>query len=198
MTLRASGTTSRCHHPRYRRSCPARTTRRNRRQVDRKVRHFRAAARTEAEGADRDTRAGRRLALWRVSSQSSASGWASGRRLNRSHVPNGVRCSELALHSVPAQSPQTTNAQCARGEEPKATEFDCGASSCWIDLVQAIRVLTNQRQAYETRHTPTAPRVPRVVRGGVRAGRVGGGRGTRRTRAPQGRSVGRGTPSRSP
>ena len=53
---------------------------------------------------------------------------------------NGVRCPELALHSVPAQSPQPTNARCARGEELKATEFDCGASSCWIDGVQAIRV----------------------------------------------------------
>ena len=142
------GTTSRCHHPRYRRSCSARPTRRNRRQVDRKVRHFRAAARTEAEGADRDTRAGRRLALWLVSSQSSASCWESGRRLNRSLARFGVRCSELALHSVPSQSPQSTNAQCARGEEPEATEFDCGASSCWIDWVQAIRVPHYQRQAY--------------------------------------------------
>jgi hypothetical protein len=50
-------------------------------------------------------------ALWQVSSQSSASCWGSGRRLNRSHAPNGVGCSDLALHSVPAQSPQTTNAQ---------------------------------------------------------------------------------------
>jgi hypothetical protein len=43
--------------------------------------------------------------------------------------PNGVRCSHLALHSVPAQSPQPTDARCARGEELKATEFDCGASA---------------------------------------------------------------------
>jgi hypothetical protein len=68
----------------------------------------------------------RRLALWRVSSQSSASGWASGRRLNRSHVPNGVTCSELALHSVLAHSPQPTNARCARGEEPKARSLTVG------------------------------------------------------------------------
>jgi hypothetical protein len=93
-------------------------------------------------------RAGRRLALWLVSSQSSASCSESGRRLNRSLARFGVRCSELALHSVPAQSPQTTNAQCARGEEPKATEFDCRASSCWIDWAQAIRVPHYQRQAY--------------------------------------------------
>ena len=159
---------------------------------------LRACRRGENISAKRRT-----LALWRVSSQSSASGWASGRRLNRSHVPNGVRCSELALHSVLAHSPQPTNARCARGEEPKARSFDCGASSRWIDWVQAIRVPQNyQRQAYaasecETRNPPTAPRVPRVVRGGVREDRRGGGRGARRTRTPHRRGVSRGSPSRS-
>ena len=43
-----------------------------------------------------------------------------------SHAPNGVRCSELALHSVLAQSPQPTNARCARGEEPKARSLTAG------------------------------------------------------------------------
>ena len=37
-----------------------------------------------------------------------------------------------------ARNPPTRS--CARGEEPKAVEFDCGASSCWIDRVEAIRV----------------------------------------------------------
>ena len=49
-----------------------------------------------------------------------------------------------------------------------------------------------------TRHPPTAPRVPRVVRGGVRSGRIGGRRRARRTRAPHRRGVSRGSPSRSP
>ncbi len=54
--------------------------------------------------------------------------------------PERRKMCPLALHSVPAQSPQTTNALCARGEEPKATEFDCGANSCLIDRAHAIRV----------------------------------------------------------
>jgi hypothetical protein len=40
--------------------------------------------------------------------------------LNRSHVPNDVRCSELAPHSGSGPSPQPTNARCARGEELRA------------------------------------------------------------------------------
>jgi hypothetical protein len=49
-----------------------------------------------------------------------------------------------------------------------------------------------------TRPPSTATRVPRVVRGGIREDRGGGNRGARRTRAPHGRSVSRGSPSRSP
>jgi hypothetical protein len=52
-----------------------------------------------------------------------------GERSRVGRSPNGVR-SDLALHSVPAQSPQPTNARRARGEELKATEFDCGATCC--------------------------------------------------------------------
>jgi hypothetical protein len=87
----------------------------------------------------------RTLALWRVSSQSSASGWASGRRLNRSHVQNGVRCSELALHSVLAHSPQPTNARCARGEEPKARSLTVGpalAGSIGCERSEFLRTIS--------------------------------------------------------
>ena len=41
----------------------------------------------------------------------------------------------------------------ASGILPKATEFDCRASSCWIDWVQAIRVPHYQRQAYAANGT---------------------------------------------
>ena len=132
------------------------------------------------------------------------SGWGSGSRLNRSLAPIGVRCSELALHSVPAQSPQTTNARCARGEEPKATEFDCGPALVGStgykrsEFLRTISVRLPPRAERETRHPPTAPRAPRLVRGGVREGRVGCRRRARRTRATHRRGVSRSTPSRSP
>jgi hypothetical protein len=82
----------------------------------------------------------RRLGVWRVSSQRSASGWGSGRRLSRSHAPNGVRCLDWpCIRSRPkARNPPTREAREARSL--RATEFDCGASSCWIDRLQAIRV----------------------------------------------------------
>jgi len=105
----------------------------------------------------------RRLALWRVSSQRSASGWGSGRRPNRSQAPNGVRCSELALHSVLAQSPQPTNARCARGEEPKARSLVRGqlfAGSTGYkrsEFPRTISVRLPPRAERETRHPPTAP-----------------------------------------
>jgi hypothetical protein len=51
LTLRASETTSRCHHPRYRRSGPTRATRGNRRGVDRKVRRFSHADRADIPDA---------------------------------------------------------------------------------------------------------------------------------------------------
>jgi hypothetical protein len=81
----------------------------------------------------------RRLALWQVSWKRSASGSGWGRRLNRSHVPNGVRCLNWpCIRSRPkARKPPTRS--CARGEEPKAAEFDCGASSYGSSGVQAIR-----------------------------------------------------------
>jgi hypothetical protein len=79
-------------------------------------------------------------------------------RRRRAHVSNGVRCSELALHSVLAQSPQPTNARCARGEEPKARSFDCGAGSCWIDSVQRSEFL----RTISVRLTPRANVRPEI------------------------------------
>src|SRR5262249_51639822 len=60
-----------------------------------------------------------------------ANGWGWGRRLNRSHASDGVRCSELALHSVSGRSPQPTDAQCARGEELSGErDFVVGPAFC--------------------------------------------------------------------
>jgi hypothetical protein len=58
----------------------------------------------------------RRLGLWRISWRSSASGWGWGRRLSRSHVPNGVRCLNWpCIQSRPkARKPPTRSAREAR------------------------------------------------------------------------------------
>jgi len=53
--------------------------------------------------------------------------------LTVSHAPNGVRCAELALHSGPGPKPATHQRAVRARRGAKATEFDCGASSCWID-----------------------------------------------------------------
>jgi hypothetical protein len=57
-----------------------------------------------------------RLALWRVSWTRSASGWGWGKRPNRSHVPNGVRCLNWpCIQSRPkARKPPTRDAREAR------------------------------------------------------------------------------------
>src|SRR5438132_3409767 len=47
--------------------------------------------------------------------------------------PNGVTCAELALHSGPGPKPATHQRAVRARRGAKATEFDCGASSCWID-----------------------------------------------------------------
>ena len=59
---------------------------------------------------------GRTLALWQVSWKRSASGWGWGKRPNRSHVPNGVRCVHWpCIQSRPkARKPPTRDAREAR------------------------------------------------------------------------------------
>ncbi len=59
---------------------------------------------------------GRTLALWQLSWNGSASGWGWGKRLNRSHVPNGVRCiCWPRIQSRPkARKPPTRDAREAR------------------------------------------------------------------------------------
>jgi hypothetical protein len=70
----------------------------------------------------------RRLAPWPVSSQRSASGWGSGRSLNRSQAPIGVRCSDWPCIQVPARArnPPTRHARKARSFQ--ANGLRCGAS----------------------------------------------------------------------
>src|SRR5207253_4330154 len=59
---------------------------------------------------------GRTLALWQVSWNRSASGWGWGKRVNRSHVPDGVRCVHWPRNqSRPkARKPPTRDAREAR------------------------------------------------------------------------------------
>ena len=86
------------------------------------------------------------------------------------------------------------------GAKAGTGEGRCGRanpSKCGSDAAGEIEPCPPSELS-ETRHPPTAPRVPRVVRGGVREDRVGGARGARRTRAPHGRGLSRGSPSRSP